>query len=102
MAARDANRNSGNLETLTEVRVSVKYLEKSLDALQRATDDQTKTLLAALDNHADDDSRRFGENDKRFSENDIRLKNLEHWYWYVLGAVATVGVGGTVIAYLMR
>lgn len=62
--------------------------EKVLDGLQKSTDDQTRTLLAALETHANDDTRRFIEHDKR-------LKFLENWRWYVLGFLAA---GGAVIA----
>lgn len=53
----------------------------AIEKLQRQTEEQTKTLLAALDTHADDDTKRFSDHDKR-------LRFLENWRTWAVGGLA--------------
>ena len=51
----------------------------TLDKLQRTHEDGVQRLLGALQTHA-------GENEKDFDKHDGRLKRLENWRWYIIGA----------------
>ena len=74
-------------ERLVEIHTRQEYAAKALDTLQTDMKEQTKVLVAALQTHAADDTNRF-------EKHDSRLKILEQLRWYIMGALAIMGVVG--------
>ena len=58
--------------------------QKSLDFLAQQQRDGIRELVLAIKEHSVDDI-------KRFDSHDGRLKVLENWRWYILGAIAVSG-----------
>ena len=65
--------------------------EKSLNFLMAENRQGIQQVIAALKEHATDDAKNFDAHDKKFDAQDIRVKILENWRWYILGALATIG-----------
>jgi hypothetical protein len=62
-----------------------KSMADALKELQRTQLSGTDRVLDALAQHA-------AEEDAKFDKHDGRIKALENWRWYILGALATIGI----------
>jgi len=89
MATNNEDENHSSLWARVDERT--KSFAEGLTELRRTTEEQTKTLLAALDRHATDDTTRFAKADDTFDKHDGRLKMLENWRWWLVGAIAALG-----------
>jgi hypothetical protein len=84
------NDRTGDL--LARLDERTKGFQRSLDFLAEENRRQTEALLAALKDH-------LSEDDNRFSTHDTRIKFLENWRFWILGAIA---LAGFVIWYLVQ
>jgi hypothetical protein len=83
-------RNQSDNELLARLDERTANFAKTLDFMAAENRELSKAMLAALETHKGDDNTRF-------DRADMRLKILENWRWWILGAMAIIGIGISIL-----
>lgn len=85
-----AQRAKSDNELLARLDERTLQFARTLDFIAAENRELANKMITALDKHADDDNARF-------DKHDTRIKLLENWRWYILGALAIFG--GAIVIY---
>lgn len=80
---------------LTETLVHLEYLKKGFDRL-------TETFREMVDSESHKSKAAEEKQDKRHEGLDLRVRALENFRWWILGAIAAAGTAGGFIGHSLK